>query len=288
MYSVPCFMVNKDTVRELRALRELHHPNIIQLYDVFSEKRSLCFVLEYLPTDLEQLIRSKVIFHSQDIKSWMLMLLRGLYHLHRCHIIHRDLKPGNLLLSPHGELKIADFGLARELGEPLVDPAKRPMTPEVVTLWYRAPELLMGAREYGTAIDIWAVGCIFAELFIRHPFIASETYSSLGQLTRIFTVLGAPKQHEWPGVTSLPGFSAIGRIPSPMPLREIFKSASSEALDLLSKMLLYDPLKRISAKEALEHPFFLTEPRPTPPAMLPKLPGSQADTPGKKRKASDD
>jgi cyclin-dependent kinase 7 len=149
-------------------------------------------VLEYLESDLEMIIKAKeCLFTAADIKSWMLMTLRGLDHCHRCWILHRDLKPNNLLLSANGELKLADFGLARFFGEPLGN-----MSTQVVTRWYRSPELLFGAKDYGTGVDMWAVGCIFAELMLRTPFLVAD--SDVDQLTTIFRALGTPSLSDWP------------------------------------------------------------------------------------------
>ncbi|RUS20671.1 hypothetical protein BC937DRAFT_94662 [Endogone sp. FLAS-F59071] len=179
-------------IREVKFLQELKHPNIINLIDVFSHKTNLNLVLEYLDWDLEQVIKDKSIyFIPGDIKSWMQMMLKGLDHCHKSWVLHRDMKPNNLLLNGEtGELKIADFGLARDWGDP-----GRAMTSQVVTRWYRAPELLMGAKQYSYAVDIWSVGCIFAELMLRTPYFAGE--SDIDQLTKIFHALGTPTEQEW-------------------------------------------------------------------------------------------
>ena len=144
--------------------------------------------------------------------------------------------------------------------------------------WYRAPELLLGANQYGTGIDMWSVGCIFAELMLRTPFVAGET--DIGQLKVIFSALGTPTEEEWPGLKSLPDYYEFEKF-ARTPLRTIFTAASPTALDLLEKMLTYDPLKRPSCQGALDHPYFHTQPRPTRPERLPK----PDQTGGKKRKA---
>jgi cyclin-dependent kinase 7 len=181
-----------SAIREIKYLSEIDHPNIIKLMDVFTINQSLQLVLEFLDADLEMLIKNKnIVFSSADIKSWMIMLLRGLFHCHSMDFLHRDLKPSNLLLASNGELKIADFGLARIMGDPRI-----PMTNQVVTRWYRAPELLLGAKHYSFGVDIWATGCIFAELMLRTPYFAAET--DLAQLNMIFQALGTPTDKEWP------------------------------------------------------------------------------------------
>ncbi|KAI8914195.1 kinase-like domain-containing protein [Gorgonomyces haynaldii] len=181
-----------SAVREVKYLQELRHPNVIELIDCFSIDQNLHLVLEFLDADLEMIIKNKqVVFSREDIKSWMLMLLRGLHHIHSGYILHRDLKPNNLLLAQDGQLKIADFGLASCFGDP-----NRTMTSQVVTRWYRSPELLLGAKQYGVGVDMWAVGCILAELMVRAPFFAAET--DIGQLNMIFSALGTPSEQDWP------------------------------------------------------------------------------------------
>lgn len=173
----------------------------------------------------------------------------------------------NLLLAKDGQIKIADFGLAKMFGSP-----NRNMTSNVVTLWYRSPELLYGAREYGAAVDMWAVGCIFAEMLLRGPFLAGN--NEVDQLGKIFHALGTPTEEQWPGMTSLPNFVEYSPCPG-TPLKQIFTAASDDAIDLLSKMFAFNPGERITAAQALNHPYFSKDPPPTPPEKLPKLPGMQ-------------
>ncbi|PWN90390.1 putative KIN28-cyclin-dependent ser/thr protein kinase [Acaromyces ingoldii] len=262
--------MDMSAIREVKVLRELRHPNVIELVDVFSSGStatpSLNLVLEFLDTDLERLIGdTNLVFKPGDIKSWMLMLCRGLEFCHRHYILHRDLKPNNLLISPQGELKIADFGMAREWAD-----AGLRMTPVVITLWYRPPELLMGSRHYSTTVDMWSVGCIFAELLVRRPFITGE--AELQQLSRIWQVLGSPTEKDWPGMKTLPLYMpSTEQFPKPT-LRFIFPAASQDTIDMISKLLLYDPSKRMSANEALHHPYFRSQPAPTHHTLLPRHP----------------
>ncbi|BGP17384.1 hypothetical protein JCM10213_002867 [Rhodosporidiobolus nylandii] len=254
--------LDMSAIREVKFLRELRHENVIELLDVFSTSSNLNLVLEFLTTDLEAVIRDKqLVFQQADIKSWMVMMMKGLEFCHRNWVLHRDMKPNNLLISADGTLKLADFGLAREYAD---EGAK--MTCQVVTRWYRSPELLLGARAYSTGVDQWAAGCIFAELMLRVPFMAAE--SDIEQLNMIFSAMGTPDEGVWPGFSKLSSGAVFDKKPK-SDLRMLFSAASPEAIDLLEKLLTYDPRRRITAKEALHHPYFHTSPRPTPPSKLP-------------------
>ncbi|KAM0752429.1 Pkinase-domain-containing protein [Meredithblackwellia eburnea MCA 4105] len=255
--------LDMSAIREVKFLRELSHPNIISLLDVFSNKSNLNLVLEFLDTDLEAVIKDQSLtFQSANIKSWMLMMIKGLEFCHRNWILHRDMKPNNLLIAPDGTLKLADFGLAREFA----DSGAR-MTCQVVTRWYRPPELLFGARSYSTGVDMWATGCIFAELMLRVPFMAGE--SDFEQLNTIFRALGTPSENDWPDHKKLPEYVEFKKMPK-QDLRGLFVAAPAEGIDLLNQLLMFDPRKRITAKKALHHPYFHTAPPPTPAALLPK------------------
>jgi cyclin-dependent kinase 7 len=154
--------VNFTAVREVKLQTELNHPNVTRLLDAFVHNDTINLVFEILPKNLDDVIKDKsIVLLPEDIKSYMQMLLRGVAHIHSHWILHRDLKPENLLIGENGAIKLADFGLARIYGSP-----NRNMTSEVCTIWYRPPELLFGAREYSGAVDIWGVGCIFAELML--------------------------------------------------------------------------------------------------------------------------
>ncbi|ODQ64619.1 Pkinase-domain-containing protein [Nadsonia fulvescens var. elongata DSM 6958] len=258
--------LDMSAIREIKFLQELKHINIIALIDVFSSDANLSLVLEYLPADLEMLIKDKtIIFSPADVKSWMLMTLRGLHHCHRNGILHRDLKPNNLLLAPGGELKLADFGLARAIPSP-----RDKLTPTVVTRWYRAPELLFGARHYTTAIDVWSVGIIFAELMLRTPYLPGA--DDINQIDVTFRALGTPTEDIWSGVSQLPKYQAmkIYPFPSRQELRNRFLAASENALSLMIQMTQLNPSTRIDSTEALLSSYFSESPRPTTPRHLPK------------------
>jgi cyclin-dependent kinase 7 len=258
--------LDMSALREVKYLQELKHANVIELVDVFSTSNNLNLVLEFLPCDLEVLIKdTSIVFTSGDIKSWLLMTLRGVHHCHRNFILHRDLKPNNLLLAPDGQLKIADFGLARSLGNINED-----LSSNVVTRWYRAPELLFGAKHYTGAVDIWSVGIIFAELMLRTPYLPGR--DDVDQLDVTFRALGTPTESIWPNVSQLPLYDSLKVYPPPsrQELRYRFSAATEKALDLIISLTQLDPSKRVNLTQALLHDYFLEFPNPTDPKNLPK------------------
>lgn len=261
--------INRTALREIKLLQELDHPNIISIKNVFGHKSNISLILDFMDTDLEVIVRDPtIILSAGDIKAYLLMTLQGLEYLHKNWILHRDLKPNNLLINSSGMLKIADFGLAKMFGSP-----SRLLTHQVVTRWYRSPELLFGARLYGAGVDIWAVGCIVAELTIGTPFLQGET--DLAQLAKIFEVRGTPSEDNWPGVTKLPDFVKYKEMPG-IPFEDIFTAASDDLIYLLNWCLAIDPLRRCSASQALESAYFSNSPVPTPGPQLP-LPKSRSD-----------
>ncbi|KAF5025435.1 hypothetical protein F66182_2495, partial [Fusarium sp. NRRL 66182] len=197
-----------DAVRELKHLQELSHPNIISLLSVFSSKdQNLNLVLEYLPRgDLEMLIRDtdNVRYGAADIKTWMGMLTRAVWFCHENFVLHRDIKPNNLLIADDGEVKLADFGLARSFADP-----HQLMSSRVITRWYRPPELLFDAKHYSGAVDVWSVGTVFAELVMRAPYLPGNT--DLDQVRLVCELVGTPTEDNWPGVTKLSGYAVPGQ-----------------------------------------------------------------------------
>lgn len=242
-----------SAIREIKALKALKSPFVLRLDDVFIHKDYIHLVLEYVEHNLEDILKNKeIVIMPANIKAWMFMLLSAVFECHKRSFVHRDIKPNNLLIDRHGVLKLADFGLTRRMNTI--------MTPQAVTRWYRAPELLLCAKSYTDASDMWSIGTVFAEMFLRVPFFAGDT--DLKQLDLIFSALGRPAEKEWPEMNELPGYfkfdPSVGT-----PLRDIFTAASEDALDLLERMLTYNPKKRISCYDALKHRYFTSEPLAT-------------------------
>ncbi|KAF8381530.1 cdk-7, partial [Pristionchus pacificus] len=254
--------VNRTALREMKLLLEIHHENIIGLRDVFGHKTNIQLVMDFMETDLEHVIKEKdIILLSQHVKNITLQTILGLEYLHVNWILHRDLKPNNLLMNAAGTIKITDFGLARFYGSP-----NRVYTHQVVTRWYRAPELLYGARAYGVGVDMWAIGCIIAELLLRVPLFPGQ--SDLDQLSAIYKILGTPTESDWPLMKKLPDYVVIKDLPS-MDMRHIFSAAGDELLELIQGCFAFDPLKRWSATDALKSPYFSTAPYACPNEQLP-------------------
>nr|CAD1837482.1 unnamed protein product [Ananas comosus var. bracteatus] len=262
------------SLREINILLSFHHPSIVDVKEVVvgSSLDSIFMVMEYMEHDLKGLMETmKQPFSQSEVKCLMLQLLEGVKYLHDNWVLHRDLKTSNILLNNRGELKICDFGLARQYGSPL-----KPYTQLVVTLWYRAPELLLGAKEYSTAIDMWSLGCIMAELLAKEPLFNGKLSST--SLTR---ALGTPNEKIWPGFAKLPRVK-VNFVKQP--LREKFPPTSfsgrptlSEAgFDLLNKLLTYDPEKRITAEDALKHDWFREVPLPKSKDFMPTFPAQHA------------
>ncbi|KAJ8678337.1 hypothetical protein QAD02_014124 [Eretmocerus hayati] len=244
--------VPSTAIREISLLKELKHPNIVSLMDVLMEESKLYLIFEYLTMDLKKYmdsLGSGKLLDSSIVKSYLYQITRAILFCHQRRVLHRDLKPQNLLIGKKGIIKVADFGLGRAFGIPV-----RVYTHEVVTLWYRAPEILLGANRYTCSIDMWSVGCIFAEMATKKPLFQGD--SEIDQLFRIFRVLKTPTEEIWPGVTQLTDYKATFPNWKTNNLQAQVKTLDESGLDLLESMLIYDPAARISARDALIHPYF--------------------------------
>ncbi|OTA61264.1 Pkinase-domain-containing protein [Hypoxylon sp. EC38] len=247
-------------VREIKLLQSLKHPNIVQLQEVMVEKNDCFMVFEYLSHDLTGLLNHPSYkLDAAQKKHLALQLFQGLDYLHKRGVLHRDIKAANILVSSDGVLKLADFGLARFY-------AKRHQldyTNRVITIWYRSPELLLGETRYGAAVDIWSAACVMVEIFTRHAIFPGDG-GEINQLEKIYAVLGTPNKVDWPGLVDMPWFELLRPgYRRPNVFAEKYKErVPLAAFDLLASMFQYDPVKRPSAAEVLEHAYFTTEEPP--------------------------
>ncbi|KAK2723736.1 hypothetical protein QYM36_002173 [Artemia franciscana] len=256
-------------IREINILLSCRHQNIVRLHEVAvgSSLTSIFLCMEYCEQDLASLLDNmNSAFSESEIKCIMQQLFMGLDYMHKRYIVHRDLKVSNLLLTDTGILKIADFGLARKINAP-----ECPMTPNVVTLWYRAPELLFQSKTHTTAIDMWAAGCILGELLLHKPLLPGR--SELNQIEIIIDLLGTPNTAIWPEFANLPMLENITLKSQPYNnLKPKFSSLSNAGLRLLNFLFMYDPKKRATASECLQSTYFKEEPLPVDPHLMPTFP----------------
>ncbi|XP_061656083.1 cyclin-dependent kinase 16-like isoform X3 [Phyllopteryx taeniolatus] len=240
-------------IREVSLLKDLKHANIVTLHDIIHTDKCLTLVFEYLEKDLKQYMDDcGSIMSVQNVKIFLFQLLRGLAYCHRRKVLHRDLKPQNLLINEKGELKLADFGLARAKSVPT-----KTYSNEVVTLWYRPPDVLLGSTEYSTPIDMWGVGCIFYEMITGRPLFPGSTVED--ELHLIFRILGTPTEETWPGISTSEEFKTYN-FPkyNAEPLVNHAPRIDNDGHDLLSVLLQFEAKKRVSAEDALRHAYFRT------------------------------
>lgn len=271
--------ISQSACREMALCRELHNKNITQLVEIILEDKSIYMVFDFAEHDLLQIIH----YHSHPerkpipdstVKSVLWQLLDGVSYLHQNWVLHRDLKPANIMVTSNGVVKIGDLGLARLFSDPLQSLYSGDKV--VVTIWYRAPELLFGARHYTAAIDMWAVGCIFAELLALRPIFKGEEAKmdnkksvpfQKNQAQKVMEILGTPNVKKWPSLTRYPEYHALQSMKVyPPNLDSWYHSISGKSqkgYQLLSSLLEYDPITRATAADALVHPFFLEAPRVT-------------------------
>ena len=260
-----------SALREISILRNLSHENVVAVTEIAvgDGLDNVFMVMEYCEQDMAYLMDNVMskdpqkAYKSAEVKCLMTQLLKGVLYLHDKDIIHRDLKLSNILLTSTGLLKIADFGLARTMDDP--------MTPKVVTLWYRAPEVLFGDTHYTQAIDMWSVGCIFGELLLSTPLLPGKNEPQ--QILLICRLLGSPNNRIWPEMRSLPLYETV-KLPKIEydSIKTTFSQSGLKAQDLLQDFLIYSSRARISAREALDHDYFKENPRACSPMFLPTFP----------------
>ena len=241
--------IPSTAIREIALVKECKHPNIVGLKEIIHTDDKLWLVFEYCDYDLKKYMNKFHILSPKLIKSFCHQMLLGVDYCHAHRIMHRDLKPMNLLIDNNNRMKLADFGLARAFGLPI-----KTLTHEVITLWYRPPEILMGQKEYSLSVDIWSAGCIFYEMITGRPLFEGE--SEISQLYKIFQIMGTPTEINWPGVTKLKDYKSTFPKYNARRLSDLIPpNFGTLGIDLFSRMIVLDPRKRISAKDALKHVF---------------------------------
>lgn len=259
-----CGGIGFTALREIKLMQAVQHPNVMGCLDVFVDGGAVHLVMDLMDTDLRKLVDDRsIVLHEAHCKCLMLQVLRAVSALHEHWFVHRDVTPTNILLNfSCGLARLSDFGFSRTVGH-----HDRPLTPMCTTLWYRAPELLYGARFYGTAVDLWSAGCVLAELFLRQALFPGR--GEFDMLTKVFEKRGTPTEENWRDVSALPSFVEFSCHPK-TPMSAVVPTASPCAQGLLDSMLTLDPKLRPTAVETLQHEFFTTAvPAACAPGELP-------------------
>eukprot|EP01023_Acetabularia_acetabulum_P037873 TRINITY_DN3615_c1_g1_i10.p1 TRINITY_DN3615_c1_g1~~TRINITY_DN3615_c1_g1_i10.p1 ORF type:complete len:311 (-),score=36.39 TRINITY_DN3615_c1_g1_i10:1195-2127(-) len=260
--------VSESSLREIACLQELHHANIVPVYKVFRNLQNTYLLIELMDYNLSDILYKAPTPSKQYFKLVLYQMLQGLQYLHSQNIIHRDIKPDNILISRDGSVKLADFGLCRSLGLPIKN-----LTPNVVTQWYRSPEILLGSKSYNSSADIWSTGCIWVEMLRAcnrdqqpdlnlspyHLALFPETSGDVSHLLKIFKILGSPCEENWPEFCeqfSDLQFCSLKDVVYGRSWCEVIPGLDDLEYDLLSKMVVLSPTRRISAQQALYHPYF--------------------------------
>lgn len=271
-------------IREIKLLQNFDHPNIVGLLEMSVEHNQIYMIFDYLDHDLTGLLTHPDLNLTEGHRKTIFkQLMEGLSYLHSRRVIHRDIKGSNILLDSKGVLKIADFGLARTM-KVLAEGDKPDYTNRVITIWYRPPELLLGSTDYGREVDIWGVGCLLIELYTKSAtFQGTEEIS---QLQSIFEIMGTPTIENWPDIENMPWFEMLKpRVNIKSRFQSDFEPLmSKDGFDLALKLLELVPSKRLTAEQALQHPYFTADPKPEPLTFMETLEGEWHEFETKKRR----
>jgi len=271
-------------MREIKLLQSFDHENVVGLLEMMVEHNQIYMIFDYMDHDLTGLLTHPDLKLTESHRKFIFkQLMEGLQYLHKKRVIHRDIKGSNILLDNIGRLKIADFGLARTMNV-LNDGEIPDYTNRVITIWYRPPELLLGSTDYGREVDIWGVGCLLIELYSK--IAAFQGFDEIGQLYKIFNVMGTPNIENWPDMENLPWFEMLKpKINKASTFKNEYESIMSEqSFDLAVKLLTLNPKKRLTAREALEHPYFTEDPKPERLQFLKDVKGEWHEFETKKRR----
>ena len=266
-----------NVMREINFLRHIENENIIRLIKVeTSQDRYVYLIFDYCEYDLQGLLSQVSLSYGQT-KCYFRQILLALKVCTEQNLMHRDLKPANILLTPQNIVKLCDFGLAKKVE---LNP-KKAQTCQVITIWYRPPELLLGTSHYGTEIDVWSSGCILYEMITRNVLFRSNFDNELDEISAIFRIHGIPTDEEWPNWKSLPNAEMFMKSKNSIEnsskttfkefLEKTIPKKYEDAVDLLLKLLEYDPKKRISVSDALDHPFIIKDFQNFLPSLLPEI-----------------